>query len=101
MIRGTAREVANLLNVIEDVHKQHGDDLCWMDIDRIFAAAGLPVPDRKVGDKDAMRRNCHRFIDTMCSGGEWKSYAELEAENERLRRALATEITSDFTPPRE
>lgn len=68
-----------LLDVILDVHSQRGDDVCWMDIDRIFLAAGLTVPDRAVGDKTAMKRNCDRFIDTMCSGGPWTSYAQLES----------------------
>lgn len=82
-----AREAA-LLAVIRDVHAQHADDLCWMDVDRIFAAAGLPVPDRSVGDKDAMHANCRRFIDTLCTGGKWRSYAELEASEAALRAAL-------------
>ncbi len=78
----------SLLAVIQEVHGQRADDLCWMDIDRIFAAAGLSVPDRSVGDKEAMKANCHRFIDRMCAGGKWKSYVDLEAENERLRLRL-------------
>lgn len=81
-------DIDHLLETIEDVHKQHADDCCWMDADRIFVAAGLPVPDRSVGDKFAMVKNCVRFIDVKCSGGTWKSYAELEAENEQLRREL-------------
>lgn len=78
----------DLLAVIRDVHSQHADDLCWMDIDRIFAAAGLPVPDRRVGNKELMKANCHRFIDTMCAGGKWKSYAQLERELTSLRKAF-------------
>lgn len=81
-------QVDNLLKVIREVHSQRADDLCWMDIDRIFAAAGLPVPDRRVGDKAAMKVNCNRFIDTMCSGGGWKAYAELEARISELESAL-------------
>lgn len=77
-----------LRDVIFDVHEQHGDDLCFMSIDRIFAAVGLPVPDRKVGDKAAMLANCRRYIDVMCQGGQWKSYAELEEENIRLQGRL-------------
>ncbi len=82
----------HLLRIICNVHSQHADDLCWMDIDRIFAAAGLPVPDRSVGDKEAMLGNCRRFIDTMCQNGKWKSYAELEQELEHWKaRALRAE----------
>lgn len=78
-----------LMAVIREVHSQQADDVCWMDIDRIFAAAGLPVPDRTVGDKVAMLANCKRFIDTMCCGGHWHSFAELRSDlaaaNERIR----------------
>lgn len=77
-----------LLSVIKDVHGQYADDLCWLDIDRIFTAACLPVPDRKVGDKAAMKRNCERFIDEMCKGGSWKSYAELEEEIKNLKNQI-------------
>ena len=73
-----------LLAVIREVHGQYADDLCWMDIDKIFAAAGLPVPDRRVGDKAAMLANCSRFIEAMCQGGKWPSYKELESERDRL-----------------
>lgn len=79
----------SLLTVIREVHSQHADDLCWMDIDKIFAAAGLPVPDRSVGDKDDMLDNCHRFVRTMCQGGKWKSYRELEAEIAQLQARIA------------
>jgi hypothetical protein len=77
--------VAELLFVIARAHRQHADDLCWMDIDLIFAAAGLPVPDRKVGDKVAMLDNCRRYVHTMCAGGGWKTYEELEKEITRLQ----------------
>lgn len=81
--------MTELERVVRDVHDQHGDDLCWMDIDRIFAAAGLSVPDRKVGDKVAMLTNCERFINVMCSGGKWRSYAEMERELEIARENVA------------
>jgi hypothetical protein len=82
----------SLMAVIRTVHRQRGDDTCWMDIDHIFAAAGLPVPDRKVGDKFAMIRNCGRFIETMCADGQWLSYADLEkalaVQNEEICQTL-------------
>lgn len=77
-----------LLRVVREVHAERVDDLCWMDIDRIFAAAGLPVPDRSVGDKAAMLSNCSRFIDTMCQGGRWRSYRELEGSVAELSRVV-------------
>lgn len=85
----TTVELMQLYEVVKQVHRQHADDLCWMDIDLIFVAAKLPVPDRKVGNKEAMKQNCHRFIDVMCSGGKWKSYANLEAEIKRLQEELS------------
>ena len=83
-----------LMAVIREVHSQHADDLCWMDIDRIFAAAGLPVPDRKVGDKSAMLRNCELFIGVMCQSGQWQSYAELEVELDRLKKLLGEAVAA-------
>lgn len=79
-----------LLDVIREVHSQHADDLCLMpaDVNRIFEAAGLPPQDLRVGDKAAMLKNCERYVNRLQSGGPWKSYAELEAENARLRREL-------------
>jgi hypothetical protein len=83
------QQYTNLLAVIKDVHGQRADDLCWMDIDRIFTAAGLPVPDRSVGDKDAMLKNCERFVRDHCIGKvSWQSYADLEAERNTYRDAL-------------
>jgi hypothetical protein len=78
---------ANLLKVIQEVHAERGDDVCWMDIDKIFVAAGLTVPDRRVGDKEAMLKNCKLFIDNMCAGGKWKSYLELERELAEVKAA--------------
>lgn len=80
-----AREkMENLLAVIREVQGQRADDTCWLDIDRVFQAAGLPVPDRRVGDKAAMLNNCARYLEVLCEDGGWKSYAELEEE---LRQA--------------
>ena len=69
-------------------HDQKADDRCWMDDLVLYQAAGLPVHDCRVGDKAAMLANCARFIDKRCAGGGWPSYAELEAERNRLRNAL-------------
>lgn len=79
------RRLIHLETVIRDAHSQRADDCCWMDVDRIFAAIGLPVPDRRVGDKAAMLANCGRFLDVLCSSGHWPSYADLEREIEQMR----------------
>lgn len=81
-------EYDKLMKVIKEVHSQHGDDNCWMDIDLIFIAAGLPVPDRRVGNKKHMLLNCDRYVTTMCQGGGWKSYAELERELEEVKEKV-------------
>lgn len=82
------RRLHALEKVIREVHGQIGDDNCWMDIDLIFKAMGLPVPDRRVGDKLQMKVNCDRFIDTMCSGGKWPSYVELQGRIAELETLL-------------
>lgn len=85
--RGGA-ERDDLVAVIKSVHAAVGDDVCWMDIDKIFAAAGLPVPDRKVGNKYEMLQNCAKFLNVMCDGGEWESYESVLKERDRLRKAV-------------
>src|ERR1051325_11542175 len=66
---------------------QHADDRCWMDDQELYKAAGL-VGDNHVGNPEAMLENCKRFIKTRCQGGNWVSYAELEAENVKLKELL-------------
>jgi hypothetical protein len=76
---------------VVELHKIHADDLCWMpqDINKVFEAAGLPPQNLQVGNKESMLKNCGRFIDCLQSGGNWKSYVELEEENRRLKNKLA------------
>lgn len=90
-----AAELGTLKEAIAEHHRQKADDRCIEDDDRLYASAGLPPCDRRVGDKDAMLANCARFIDRRCEGGKWPSYAELEselaaavAERDELREAL-------------
>lgn len=74
-----------------ELHSQHGDDLCWMpaDVNKVFVAFGLPPQDLRVGDKPTMRKNCDRYIDCLESGGPWRSYAEIEQENEDLKKEIS------------
>jgi len=84
----TAEEkVAVLVNAIATHHAQKADDRCIEDDDRLYAAAGLPPCDRRVGDKEAMLANCKRFIEKRCEGGGWPTYAELEARILELESA--------------
>jgi hypothetical protein len=84
-----ARRVAELEAAIRDHRAQKADDRCIADDDRLYAALGDGIRcDRRVGDKTAMLINCARFIEKRCEGGGWPSYAELEAENKRLKEAL-------------
>lgn len=85
-----------LLGAIKYHHAQHADDLCWQDDAALYAAAGLPPRDCRVGDKEAMLRNCERFVELRCKvGGPWLTYEELEkrlagteADRDRLEREL-------------
>jgi hypothetical protein len=93
----TAPVIRTLVGVAAEVlycHAQRGDDKCWMDFARVYVAAGLPPPDNSVGDKEAMLKNCERYVRVYCSGGTWPSYTELEAEVVKLRAAL-TKHTDD------
>jgi len=79
---------------IAEHHRQKADDRCIEDDDRLYASAGLPPCDRRVGDKAAMLRNCERFIDRRCEGGGWPTYAELEADRDRLLTAIGVCVPS-------
>ena len=76
-----------LLAAIRRHHSQRADDRCFLDDIELYAAAGLDPADTRVGNKDAMLENCKRFLAQRCeSGGPWRSYAELEAENAHFRQ---------------
>jgi hypothetical protein len=81
-------ERRRLTAAVREHHSQKADDLCWMDDDRLYAVAGLPPRDRRVGDKAAMLENCRRFIERRCEGGGWPTYREVETERDALRAAL-------------
>lgn len=84
---------SRLLAAVREHHGQKADDRCVEDDDRLYEAADLPPCDRRVGSKEEMLRNCERFIDRRCEGGgPWRSYADLEQDNERLR-VLLTQIS--------
>jgi hypothetical protein len=82
------RHALALHKAIAEHHGQRADDRCWLDNDRLYAAAGLPPADVRVGDQEAMLANCRRYIQRCTEGGGWPSYAELEAEIARLRRQV-------------
>jgi hypothetical protein len=82
------RHALALHKAIADHHGQKADDRCWMDDERLYAAAGLPPADVRVGDQEAMLNNCARFIRRRTECGAWPSYAELEAEVARLRQQV-------------
>lgn len=78
--------VEELEAAIRTHREQKADDRCIEDDDRLYAALGDGVKcDRRVGDKAEMLRNCARFIERRCQGGEWPSYAELEARLAAVR----------------
>lgn len=75
-----AEEEIDRLKAAIRLHRdQRGDDRCWLDDLQLYAALGEPIkPDNRVGDKDAMLKNCARFIERRCEGGAWPSYHDLE-----------------------
>lgn len=83
-------EIERLQAAIRTHRDQKADDRCWMDDAKLYAALPEgPKHDLRVGDTAEMLENCKRFIEQRChGGGPWKSYAELEAENERLQLCL-------------
>lgn len=94
-VAALARDWLALRAAIRTHRDQKADDRCIEDDDRLYAALGDGIKcDRRVGDKAAMLANCQRFIENRCEGGEWRSYAELEAENARLRAACCQPFAS-------
>lgn len=85
-LRDARTRILQLESAVAEHHAQKADDRCWMDDDKLYAAAGLPPGDGRVGDKEAMLANCRRFIERRCEGGHWPTYKELEEEVERLRQ---------------
>lgn len=77
-----------LMEAIQAHHDQHADDRCWMDDQRLYAAAGLEPADLRVGNKAEMLLNCARFVNRRCEEGHWPSYADLEAEIGRLHQTI-------------
>lgn len=86
-----AERAQRLEAAIREHHEQKADDRCWLDDHKLYAAAGLPPADYSIESPSAMLKNCERFVELRMCGreGAWKSYAELEAENTRLRADLA------------
>lgn len=74
-----SERVFQLEEAIRIHRSQKADDRCIEDDDRLYAVLGDGIKcDRQVGCKEDMLRNCQRFIENRCEGGEWPSYAELE-----------------------
>ncbi len=91
-LEAAAAERDRLLVAIVEHHAQKADDRCIEDDDRLYAAAGLPPCDRRVGDKAAMLANCARFIERRCESGDWRSYADLEALIRRATLAVEEDV---------
>lgn len=74
-------ENIRLKEAIRKHRDQKGDDRCWMDDQELYAELrDGNLGDNTVGDQSAMLRNCQRFVELRCKGGgNWKTYAELEA----------------------
>jgi len=90
-----AEERRRLQEAIAEHHRQKADDRCREDDDKLYAAAGLPPVDRRVGDKAAMLANCARFIERRCEGGGWPSYAELEKQIADYRLVIMAMVGFD------
>jgi len=84
------KRVKELETAIRTHWEQKADDRCWEDDSKLYSV--VPLPDttaRCIGDPEVMLENCKRFIkQRTCAGGPWKSYAELEAENAKLREQI-------------
>lgn len=81
--------VKELEEAIRKHRDQKSDDRCWMDDQELYKVLkDGNLGDNRVGDKSQMLKNCERYLDQRCSGGGWKTYAELEEENVKLNERL-------------
>ena len=89
--RNAKRRIQALEAAIRKHRDQKGDDQCWMDDQELYAVLNDGnLGDNTIGDPEKMLLNCQRYIQVRCStGGEWRSYAELEEENKQLRERLS------------
>lgn len=86
------KRTAELEAAIKSHRSQRADDRCIEDDDRLYAVLGDDIKcDRRVGDKEAMLKNCARFIERRCEGGQWPSYASL-VDGIRHGANMATEL---------
>lgn len=80
------KRIEELENAIRNHRDQKADDRCWLDDQELYKVLNDGyLGDNTVGDKKAMLKNCERYLENRCSYGNWRTYAELEAENNRLR----------------
>lgn len=68
-------------------HRRYrADDRCWLDDQELYKVLGDGnLGDFHVGDKQAMLRNCERFLESRCMEGRWKSYEQMERERNHYR----------------
>lgn len=81
-----------ILDALAEHHRQKADDRCVRDHERLYAAAGLPPADFRVGDKFSMAKNCLRFVENECVGGGWPTYVELEGEILKLKALFHEQV---------
>lgn len=86
-------ELHQRLKKLEAAIRKHrdtkADDRCIEDDDELYAALGDGIKcDRRVGDKFEMLKNCARFIERRCHGGNWPTYVELESTIEKLEEII-------------
>ena len=93
-------ERVRLHAAIVEHHGQKADDRCIEDDARLYAAAGLPPADHRVGDKAAMLENCTRFIKRRCEAGGWPTYQELEAALQQYPEVIRR-LAAFYSTPEE
>jgi hypothetical protein len=77
-IKRAVAEARRRGRAVEELHAVRADDLCWLDIVKLYEEFGLPVPDNSVGSQQEMLKNCERYIRCMTTeGGNWPTYREL------------------------
>ena len=86
---GLLEDNIRLRTAIQWLYDQRFDDRCWLDLEALFVAAGLPVTrtDFALHCPEEMLANCRKFIASMQPDGV--AYVSPNREIERLTAEVA------------
>lgn len=71
-------EIIRLRNAIRSHRDQRGDDRCWLDDEKLYAALPEGIPAKTHLDQELMLKNCARFIGTRQHPGDRFNWGDVQ-----------------------